>query len=302
MGHSARILADSISGSGDRLTTFELTFPRYVLAEFNTHRVFARNSASSRAIPVSKRITAVDEEPFIPEFGRNQAGMQAGEVLQDDESAQAETIWLSAKNAAVRHAEKMMELGVHKQVANRILEPFAWHTVVVTATAWENFFLQRSQHHTDKADPAIAVMATLAEDLYRSSEPKYLEMGQWHLPLFGASNGGSWEDFYDALNLAEELGLPVNEIEKRVSTARCARVSYMTHDGVRDMRKDLELYEETLAKFGHWSPLEHVATPCKCPPYWAGTQEIKPHHQGCFKGWDQFRHEVEKQIGINTYV
>jgi thymidylate synthase ThyX len=292
MSHSARILADSITESGDRLTTFELTFPRYVLAEFNTHRVFARNSASSRAIPVAKRITAVDEDPFIPEFGKNQPGMQAGEALRDDESIEAETIWLSAKNAAVRHATKMMEIGVHKQVANRILEPFAWHTVICTATAWENFFLQRSQHHTDMADPAISVMATLAEDLYRASAPKLLQAGDWHLPLFSEANGGSWEDFYDALTLAEELEVPVKEIEKRVSTARCARVSYMTHDGVRDMRKDLELYEDTLAKFGHWSPLEHVATP----------SDPNSDHQGCFTGWDQFRHEVEKQIGISTYV
>lgn len=286
---AARILADSISESGDRLTTFELTFPRYVLAEFNTHRVLARNSASSRAIPVAKRIAAVREQPFVPVFGKNQPGMQAHEVLQDE---RAENIWRSAARAAVVFAEQMEAIGVHKQVANRILEPFAMHTVIATGTAWENFFEQRSQHHTDMADPAISEMATMAEDCYRESKPIELFAGEWFTPLFGEF-GGVCEDYGEAAALAVAHGCTEEDIAKRVSTARCARVSYLTHDGVRDMHKDLELYEETLANFGHWSPLEHVATPCG--------HHRHDEHRGCFQGWDQFRHQVESDRGLDTY-
>ena len=164
MGFSAKILADSVSPAEVRLTTFEVTFPRFVLAEFNTHRVFSRNSASSRAIPVVKQLRRILDEPYVPiEFGSNQPGMQAGPPLEGEARIKAEKEWLEARDDAVRHvlgliatpaiagsddldaslaevAEKVKAkeipedwLNVHKQVANRLLEPFMWHTVIVTA-------------------------------------------------------------------------------------------------------------------------------------------------------------------------
>lgn len=280
--HSAKIISDSITLGGDRLTTLECTFPRYVLAEFNTHRVFSRNSASSRAIPVAKRIKAVQDNPFIPEFGSNKPGMQAGEVLMDDDAKEAERIWLAARDAAVEQAEFMEALGVHKQVANRILEPFCWHTVIVSSTEWDNFFTLRSRHHTDMADPSIAIVATMMEDVLNESTPTPRSAPHWHTPYF-FDQGGHESDFEDAVALSDDLGVDRRDLINKVSAARCARVSYETHDGVRDMEKDLQLYEDTLAKNGHWSPMEHVARPM---PDW---------QVGNFRGWRQLRFTLENQ-------
>lgn len=283
MKYEAKIISDSISITGNRLTTIEATFPRYVLAEFNTHRVFSRNSASSRAIPVAKRIKAVEESPFIPQFGKNQPGMQAGEVLQDSEANEAKRIWLAARDAAVTEARRMDALGVHKQVANRILEPFCWHTVIVSSTEWDNFFKQRSMHHTDKADPSISIVATMMEDLMVESTPTERSSNEWHTPYFG-EQGGHESDLKDAYALAAGLKVEnIWDLIKKVSTARCARVSYETHDGVRDMVKDLQLYEDTLAKHGHWSPMEHVAQP--------RTEWLV----GNFRGWRQLRSYLEAE-------
>lgn len=287
MPSSARILADSVSPDGDRLTTFELTFPRYVLAEMNTHRLISKNSASSRAIPTEKLIDRVINDPVIPQFGKNQPGMQAGEGLSAKDLVYAHAAWEAVRSRAVEQAKFLHDIGVHKQAANRLLEPFMFHTVIATATCWENFFEQRSTNHSPLADPAIAQMATMAEDLYREHTPVLIHYGEWHLPLFSRS-GGDKDDYIDAINLAEQVDLDYIEVAKRVSTARCARVSYLTHDGKRDMQKDLDLFENTLFQHGHWSPLEHVATPAEGAV------------RGNFIGWAQFRHEVEQDLKIDT--
>ncbi|MBV8154461.1 MAG: FAD-dependent thymidylate synthase, partial [Candidatus Eremiobacteraeota bacterium] len=138
------MLLDSVSPAGVRLTTLEVTFPRFVLSEFNTHRVLSRNSSSSRAIPTPKLLERVMTDPVLPlEWGRNQKGMSASDVLTPEEEEEAKRIWLSARDAAIEHARKLMELKVHKQELNRVLEPFLWHTVIVTATEWDNFFTLR---------------------------------------------------------------------------------------------------------------------------------------------------------------
>ena len=85
MSYDARIIADSMGPNGARVTTFELTMPRIVLAEHNTHRMYSRNAASSRAIPVEKMLTPIEEAPMLPVWwGKNQSGMQAREVLSDE--------------------------------------------------------------------------------------------------------------------------------------------------------------------------------------------------------------------------
>ena len=141
MAYAARVLRDSLSPAGVRLTTMEVTFPRFVLSEFNTHRVMSRNSASSRAIPSGKLIERALNDPVVPiEWGRNQRGMQAGDVLSEEDAAKALRVWLAARDAAVARARELLELSVHKQVLNRVLEPFLWHTVIVTSTEWRNFF------------------------------------------------------------------------------------------------------------------------------------------------------------------
>jgi hypothetical protein len=245
MGYTAKILADSISSAGHRLTSWEVTFPRIVLAEMNTHCMLSRNSASSRAIPVAKRIADVSIDPFIPEaFGRNQKGMQPGEALDGEEAKKAEYEWRVAKVAAVGSASRLSDLGVHKQYANRLLEPFSWHTAVVTATDLDNFFHLRVN---PLAQGELRKAAELMQDGYTSNNPRLCE-GEWgwHTPYVE----------HDELISLRMSGVDV----AAVSVARCARVSYLTQNGTRDVSEDLTLYKR-LVESGHMSPLEHVARP-----------------------------------------
>lgn len=238
--YEAAVLADSVSPDGVRLTTLIATMPRFVLAEFNTHRMFSRNSASSRAIPVRKRIEMIRDNPFIPlSFGKNKSGMQSTEELDGGAQIAARVEWLRALEMAVKSAEVLRDLGVHKQFANRILEPFAWHTVIVTATEWANYYALRISEY---AQPEIRRVSEAMRDAMDQSNPFELYPGEWHLPLVGFDGD-------------EEL----SEMEKvKVSCARCARVSYLTHDGKRDVDADLSLFDR-LYNAGHMSPFEHAA-------------------------------------------
>ena len=271
MAFSAKVLADSISPAGHRLTTLEVTVPRIVLAEFNTHRMFSRSSASSRAIPVEKRIAMVEEDPFIPEaFGRNQRGMQASEVLDDKLTLKAREIWLEAARDACAWAKGLADIKVHKQLANRLLEPFCWHTVIVTATEWGNFWGLRISKY---AQPEIARPAALMKEVMDASSPKLVGYGEWHLPLTP-----------DYEKLCESNFTPRQIAE--ISAARCARVSYLTHDGNRDPEADHELYAR-LVEPGHMAPLEHVATPC--------TPKLEHDFVGNFCGWFQLRKTISNE-------
>lgn len=258
---SAKIVADSISPNEDRLTTMEVVMHRFVLAEFNTHRVFSRNSASSRAIPIEKRMSAVLNDCAFPlKWGRNQKGMQAEEELSFEESCKARGLWERAATNAVLIAQELRELGLHKQVTNRLLEPFLWHTVVVSSTEWDNFFTQRC---SPLAQPEIRQTAEAMREALRASKPQLVSYGEYHLPYV--------QDDEKSLDLLKQV---------KFSVARCARVSYLTHDGVRSHEKDFELYERLRsASPPHASPFEHVARPSNLAT-------------GNFKGWLQLRHEV----------
>jgi thymidylate synthase ThyX len=264
MAFSARVLLDSRAPSGARLTTLEVRYPRFIHSEMMTHRVFSRNAASSRAIPIKKMIAAVREEPALPVYwGRNQTGMSAREAIAPDVEERARAEWQAALDDALRHAERLaaQDIDLHKQLVNRLLEPFAWITVIITATEWANFFTQRA--HPD-AQPEIKHIAELMLAEYRASTPALVAAGRWHLPLIQG----------------DERALPDEELCK-LSVARCARVSYLTHDGKRDRDRDLELYERLLGggANGHWSPFEHVATPAADPQ----------RHSANFIGWEQYR-------------
>lgn len=241
----ATILADSISPYGaDRLTTMEITFPRIVLSEFNTHRMFSRNSASSRAIPALKQLERLLNDPFIPFFwGKNQKGMQADTELTGDELAVAVSQWLDARDDTTRHATALLEMEVHKQLTNRLMEPFMWHTVIVTATEWNNFFALRANPN---AQPEIRKIAEMMREAHTGGFPQFVNEGEWHLPLIQT------DEFDGTFEYTDEA--------RMISAARCARVSYLTHDGVRSHEADLKLFDR-LVTGGHMSPLEHVATP-----------------------------------------
>lgn len=172
---SAKVVADSLSPEGKRITTFELEYHRYILAELNTHAMTARNTASCRAIPIQRMIDLVMEQPVNPvEWGRNRAGMQASETLDETESKLAEHVWDDARRAAVRYATDLMNLGLHKQVVNRLLEPFQKAKTVLTATELNNFFTLRLH---SAAQPEIRVLAERMKEAMDASTPNRLQYG-----------------------------------------------------------------------------------------------------------------------------
>lgn len=302
MAYKCSIIADSVSPTGKRLTTMEITFPRIVLAEFNTHRMFSRNSASSRAIPIRKMLDKVLVDPFVPDrFPANGKGMQPGSYYEKGsvDYQRAHGVWLNARMNMVRYVETLDECGVHKQIANRLLEPWIWHTVIVTATEWANFFKLRC--HPD-AQEQIKIIADMMYDAYHFGTcpdhklgcevlhpptPKLLQPGEWHCPYVYEEDEPLITEYVWSNRLAtnsDQLEAICNEIRKEISVARCARVSYLTHTGHRDPSEDVLLFTK-LTTSGHWSPFEHVATPM--PP--GIPHGRRPLGNGNFIGWDQFR-------------
>lgn len=293
---TAEIIADSISSAGIRITTFQLRYPRFIHAELMTHRVFSRNASSSRAIPVAKMIEDLQRDPAMPIFwGSNQPGMQAAEELDDEDREACEHHWMEGMHNAVRTAQLLLDHGLHKQIANRILEPWAHINVVVTATDYENFFALR--RHKD-AQPEIKALADAMWLARANSVPEPKAQGQWHLPYVKYED---WErmrrirktnrvtrDEPSFEELAEQL--------KRVSVARCARVSYLTHDGRETtLEEDIALYERLVGSEPlHASPAEHQATPDILAEGYMGDGAgwHHPELHGNFCGWIQFRKQM----------
>lgn len=264
----AKVILDSINPyNGVRLITMELTYPRFIHSEFMTHRMFSRNSASSRAIPIEKMIKMVQTNPAMPVFwGKNKKGMSADAQL--DDISRCKSLWLKGRDRAVLTAKAMLDAGLHKQITNRVLEPWLWHTVICTATEWSNFFALRD--HED-AQPEIAHLARLMREAQSKSIP---ETNEIHLPYIVD------EDYSDAVDFSET---DLVESLFKVSSARCARVSYLTHDGKREISKDLELFDKlvTGSGHGHWSPMEHPAL--------AIDEMTEMDWSGNFRGWMQYR-------------
>lgn len=272
--YSTRILKDSLAPCGKRLTTWELTYPRFVHAELMTHRLFSRNSASSRAIPIEKLMARIREDPALPIFwGKNQAGMQAAEEMDVIDLIEAKRLWLDARNQMLEAAERLGKLGLHKQLANRLIEPWMFITVLVSATEYSNWFHLRNHK---AAQPEIAWVAKDMWTHFNESKPRELGPTEWHLPLFDEVTEMSLVNFS-------------TEKAKKVSTGRCARVSYLTHEGKRDVEKDIELHDKLCSgpssgEPGHWSPFEHVALAL-----------AEPTRIGNFIGWKQYRKEFETE-------
>lgn len=292
---SVKVIADSISPEGKRITTLEARYWRGIHAELMTHRAFARNAASSRAIPFLKYINGTGEgpsmnqidpkcmvgmlthDPFIPEFiGAEQKGMQSGDELSENVKDDARHIINEMRLFVLTHCKYLAEIGVHKSIINRYLEPWSYITVVITATEWDNFFKLRCHPAAEKHFQKLAneMQAAMA-----ASTPVKVEYGRWHLP---------YVDEADTENIRTGMDGNAWEVMKKVSAARCARVSYLTHDGKRDLTADLALAERLLNPGDgaiHASPFEHVATP---------TYAYKGEHgtSGPFVGWRQYRKEI----------
>lgn len=241
---TAKILAHSqtpVCGDspGSQLISFLWEYPRFIHSEIMTYRAFSRNTSSSRAVPVQKMIRRVIETPASPMWwGANEKGMQAhGEVA---DKALAQELWHEARGNAIIDADRLNNAGLHKQIVNRVLEPYSHLTAVVTTAlpGLLNMFAQRA--HRD-AQPEFQVLAYRALKVYLNSSPTQLNWGDWHAPQF---DGVAWTD-----DITTNL---------RMAVAHCARTSYLNHAGVFSIEDDLRLFHD-LVDGKHWSPLEHVA-------------------------------------------
>lgn len=280
---AVKIIEDSITAAGRRLTTITATYPRFIHAEIMTHRDRARNAASSRAIPWPKMKEMIVSSPVIPlAWGAEQSGMQAGGEIPERMHDLARQLWLDACDNALRYADMLANIGrtffqfypllaqpgdeeikIHKSIPNRITEPWMWITVVMSATEWKNFF--RLRCHPD-AEIHFQKIAGMMRDALDASVPAFRNPDEWHLPFVQPDERESIKD--------------IDQLAK-ISTARCARVSYLTHDGKRSAEADLALFSRLCqgSGFGHWSPHEHVAA----------ASSHRDHRSGPFVGWTQYR-------------
>lgn len=288
---SAKVIADSINPRGVRITTFELNYPRIIHAELLTHRVFSRNSASSRAIPVATVINLVENDPAMPvHWGKNQAGMQASEELNDLDKVAVQGLWLEACKQAVSIAKIMDGIKAHKQVINRITEPYQHMKVVVTATSYENWFWLRANK---EADPTIAALAGEMKTAYDVSHPLDLHYGEWHMPYVNT-------DFKYADNNPRGTQVFLDENDKEITTEEalmisascCAQTSYRKTDGTLE-KAELVFKRLIESEPVHASPVEHQAQCFDDSYYWPvgvthrDRQGI--YHSGNFKDWLQYR-------------
>lgn len=270
----AKVIEDSISEAGKRITTMQIKFHRFILPEFNTHRVFSRNFSSSRAIPTKKLLEQVRNEPALPvHWGKNQPGMQAAEELTGLAKEAAIESWIASANEACIRAQILSDIGAHKQIVNRTIEPYLWSHGVVTSTEWDNWFDLRD--HED-AQPEIHALARVMKTAMNWSIPKVLQRGEWHLPYITEEE--RTDSFFTKIEANRNM-------LQKISAARCCRVSYLKHDGAApNINEDLELFMRLAgAEPLHASPLEHQATPDDYAP------SQSPSMHGNFKGWIQHR-------------
>lgn len=254
-----QILADSISPEGKRLTTFQLKFWRAILPEITRHRVFSFCVRSSRANPTINLINQVKNTPYGPShWGMNQKGMVADNELSGKALELAQYTWKVAAKTMADCAESLKDAEVHKQVVNRLLEPFTYSDMVLAGTDFDNFFDLRE---APDAQPEIRELALVMHKELDASTPVELKEGEWHLPYISTEDRNKAD--IDTLC--------------KVSCARCARVSYKAFDGSSSIDKDLALFNR-LKDSKHWSPMEFVATP-------SGSN----YKESNYKGWNQYR-------------
>jgi len=299
---SVKVIADSVSAeTGDRIMSLQVTGWRFTLAEVNTHCLFVRNSASSRAIPVLRRLEDYRVSPAYPvQWPCERKGMSGGEELTGEDLASARELFQYLRGATAEEVEHYLSRAqrlygdewrshvLHKSLLNRLLEPMQWHTMLLTFhLPAENFFTQRAN---SKAQPEFRVVAEMMRQAAEEHVPAQLRAGEWHLPYAQPDDGDGYDPRY-------------------LSAARCARLSYLTQEGLRDPQEDINLANR-LMEDGHWSPYEHV---CVVDPRNVTTEDIwdesytqvlgtvRKARVGKFPGWRHFRHIAEARRGYDSY-
>lgn len=274
-GISAKVVAASQSQEGRKIITWELEYPRMIHAEVLTHRVFSRNASSSRAIPTKKLIEMVEKNPAKPiHWGKNQKGMSAKEQLEGRSLTDAMRRWDISSANAVQSASFMASTGAHKQIVNRILEPYQFIKVVVTTTEVINFFHLRN--HKD-AQPEFQELARCMKESYDNAEFRELFTGEWHVPYVNSERVENVMQYWVDEN-GERRYLEVADALK-VSSSCCAQVSYRVLD--QSVEKALDIYRQLIEDDPiHASPFEHQATPMKVDNILKEGFDTQPLFQG----------------------
>lgn len=313
----SEIIADSVNIKDNRLTTYILEYPRFIHAEVMTHRMFSKNAASSRAIPIEKMIQQVIDNPAMPVFwGKNQSGMQANEELDDIKREEAvlenidydleefllgsidgpdktyysykltnreyaEILWLEARDKAISYVRQLEKLGLHKQISNRLLEPWFNIRIILSGTEFENFFALRA--HKD-AQPELQNLAYLMLEQYNNSKPKELKPGEWHIPFGDKIDKNRIIEYLEKVHGFADTG-DIERCYMKIAVARCARVSYFNYEGKDDYEADIKLCDRLFGNIPrHLSPTEHIAKSMDSSDY-----------IGNFRGFKQYRKFFEDE-------
>jgi len=291
---TAKIIADSVSPEGVRMTTMEIEYPRFILAELNTHRMLSKNSASSRAIPIKAMHEHISQSPAQPvAWGKNQPGMQAKEELTASDLSMAKYLWGKAKEDALHWARAMGDLGLHKQIANRITEPWMTMKTVISGTEWKNFFWLRA--HSD-AQPEINELAVKMSEALLKSIPTQLKPGEWHVPYVSIYRSLATDELVYSDNAGQKLSVDEAKI---ISASCCAQVSYRKNDD--SFEKANKIFKQLIeSEPCHASPVEHQSTPMNQfmsnMPLQQGVTHIDRNGQlwsGNLRGWIQHRKLID---------
>ncbi|TXN08960.1 hypothetical protein FV222_00375 [Methylobacterium sp. WL103] len=273
---TARVVEDSLSPDGIRLTTFLLRYPRFIHAEVMTHRVFSRNGRSSRAVPVKRLLLESIVQPVG--YEANRPGMTSVAPLTGWRKVVAQATWLGMAHLNKLGVRILHGVGLHKQWANRPLEWFGCIDVLVTATDWANFFALRLDKGTQ---PELQILAGLMDAAMVQSSPRLLSPGQWHMPFVDENERAT-------LTIAEQLVL---------STARCARLTIEPFDGNADYAAERARYERLVVSTPvHASPAEHQATPDEKHFFRDVERWKQPHLHGNFRGYVQHRQLLKNHV------
>lgn len=278
----AKIIADSVSPDGIRITTFHLRYWRPIHSEFMTHRKFGRNARSSRAVPNKVLLREPIMEPLS--YGMHKPGMSAGAEMTGLRLLAARAVWLGMAQMTRLGVRVLQALGGHKQWINRPLEWFGAIDVLVTATSWNNFWVLR----LDKAaQPEMRILAEVMREAFDGHLPRTLKEGEWHLPFIT-------ED--------ERLTMSLED-QKRVSVARCARITHKPFEGAGDIISENARWHRLVGSHPlHASPAEHQATPDrKMTKVGSTVVWMKPYLHGNLDGWLQYRKMLPGECALEAW-
>ncbi len=271
---SAKIIKHSITEWGQEIVTFEIEHPRMVHADFMTHKVLSKNGSSSRAIPVLTMLKKIWNEPVLPVFwGKNQSGMEAKEELSGWRLKCAKILWSLAAKSSCIFSFSLSKLGLHKQLSNRITEPFGFIKLVVTGTSFDNFYRLRDH---EAAQPELQDLARKMKIAHKNSTPQVLKFGEWHLPYIDSTVG--------------------SEENLKLSSSLCAQTSYRKSDD--SMEKATNIFGRLIdSDPEHFSPTEHQATPLESKDsiFFTHKDKLGRLWSGNFCGWGQYRQKIQAE-------